>query len=60
MIGDRLETDITMGAAGMQTALVMTGATTPEVLATWDGHRPDAVYPSVVECVASVLAQSGR
>ena len=60
MIGDRLETDITMGAAGMQTALVMTGATTPEVLATWDGHRPDAVYPSVVECVAAVLAQAGR
>jgi NagD protein len=60
MIGDRLETDITMGAAGMQTALVMTGATTPEVLATWDGHRPDAVYPSVVECVAAVLAQAGH
>ena len=60
MIGDRLETDISMGAAGIQTALVMTGATTPEVLSTWDGHRPDAVYPSVVECVSAVLALTSK
>jgi ribonucleotide monophosphatase NagD (HAD superfamily) len=58
MIGDRLETDIGMGLSGMQTALVMTGATTPAILSTWQGHRPDAVYPSLVECVSSVMAQA--
>ncbi len=56
MIGDRLETDIGMGIAGMQTALVMTGATTTAVLSGWQGHMPDTVYPSVVECVKAVLA----
>lgn len=60
MIGDRLETDISMGHAGMQTALVLTGATTPAVLSTWQGYRPDAVYPSVVECVSAVLAQTSK
>ena len=34
MTGDRLETDIAMGqAAGMDTVLTLTGATTPEILA---------------------------
>lgn len=57
MIGDRLETDISMGTNGMQTALVMTGATTPQVLAAWQGHQPGHVFPSVVECVDWVLQQ---
>jgi NagD protein len=60
MIGDRLETDISMGHAGMQTALVLTGATTPAVLSNWQGYRPDAVYASVVECVSAVLAQTSK
>lgn len=47
MIGDRLETDIGMGHTGMQTGLVMTGATTPHLLATWQGHQPDIVAEDV-------------
>lgn len=48
MVGDRLETDIGMGATGMQTGLVMTGATTATVLAEWRGHQPDVVADNVV------------
>lgn len=44
MIGDRLETDI-LGAqrAGLRTALVLSGVTTPEMLADSD-IRPDLVF----------------
>ncbi len=43
MVGDRLETDVPMGkAAGMATALTLTGATTPEKLAR-STIRPDFV-----------------
>lgn len=55
MVGDRLETDVSMGAAGMQSALVMTGATDAHTLANWHGHPPDYVFASVVECVEHVL-----
>lgn len=48
MVGDRLETDIGMGHTGMQTGLVMTGATTPAILAAWRGHQPDIVADDVV------------
>lgn len=55
MVGDRLETDIGMGATGMQTAVVMTGATTPEVLAQWSGHAPTYVMADVAAVVARML-----
>ena len=43
IVGDRLETDIRMGQeAGMTTAVVLTGVTTPELLATSD-IQPDIV-----------------
>jgi phosphoglycolate/pyridoxal phosphate phosphatase family enzyme len=43
MVGDRLETDIRMGReAGMATAVVLTGVTTPELLAASD-IQPDYV-----------------
>jgi len=41
----------------MQTALVFTGATTPQVRAGWQGQHPDLVFPSVVECVDWVIQQ---
>jgi HAD superfamily hydrolase (TIGR01450 family) len=52
MVGDRLETDIGMGQTGMQTGLVMTGATTPALLASWQGHQPDIVADDVVALLA--------
>ncbi|MDR7542915.1 MAG: HAD-IIA family hydrolase [Armatimonadota bacterium] len=52
MVGDRLETDVAMGrASGMATALVLTGATTPEAAASADPppdyilERLDQVLP---------------
>jgi len=52
IVGDRLETDIRMGQeAGMQTAVVLTGVTTPEVLAASEIqpdyvlHRLDELLP---------------
>jgi len=43
MVGDRLYTDIAMGhAAGMDSALVFTGETTPEMLKSAD----PAIYPT--------------
>ena len=47
MTGDRLETDIAMGrAAGMATALVLTGATTPAALAVSE-IQPDYVIETL-------------
>jgi len=47
MVGDRLETDVAMGrAAGMPTALVLTGVTRREELAAAP-VRPDYVLESV-------------
>jgi phosphoglycolate/pyridoxal phosphate phosphatase family enzyme len=44
IVGDRLETDIRMGQeAGMATGVVLTGVTTPDLLATAD-IRPDYVF----------------
>jgi HAD superfamily hydrolase (TIGR01450 family) len=49
MTGDRLQTDMRMArAAGMPAALVLTGETTPETLATAPNtDRPDYVLPRV-------------
>lgn len=47
MVGDRLETDIAMGqAAGMATAVVLTGVTTPEAVQAAD-PPPDYVLASL-------------
>lgn len=47
MVGDRLETDIKMAKeAGIQSVLVMTGITTPEMLRKTD-YQPDFVLRSV-------------
>jgi NagD protein len=49
IVGDRLETDIRMGQeAGMTTAVVLTGVTTPELLATSD-IQPDYVLRRIDE-----------
>jgi len=49
MVGDRLETDIRMGKeAGMATAVVLTGVTTPEMLAQSD-IQPDFVLRQIDE-----------
>ena len=49
LVGDRLATDIAMGImAGMDTALVLTGVTTPEALAQ-SGIVPTWVIPSVAD-----------
>jgi NagD protein len=53
IIGDRLETDIRMGhEAGMTTAVVLTGVTTPELLATSD-IQPDIVLRRLDELLPS-------
>jgi ribonucleotide monophosphatase NagD (HAD superfamily) len=49
VVGDRLETDVRMGQeAGMATAVVLTGVTTPELLAASD-IRPDYVLHGLDE-----------
>ena len=51
IIGDRLETDMVMGIeAGMATAVVLTGVTTPELLADSD-IQPDYVLRSLDELI---------
>ena len=53
MVGDRLETDITMGiAAGMATCLVLTGDATPEALAA-SGLHPTMVLDRIDGLLAS-------
>lgn len=50
MVGDRLATDIAMGlAAGMDTALVLSGVTSREALAA-SGLAPTHVLASVADC----------
>jgi len=53
IVGDRLATDIRMGQeAGMATAVVLTGVTTPELLAASD-IQPDYVLHSLDELLPS-------
>jgi phosphoglycolate/pyridoxal phosphate phosphatase family enzyme len=53
--GDRLETDMRMGLdAGMATAVVLTGVTTPEILAVSD-VQPDYVLQSLDDLLPEVL-----
>ena len=52
MVGDRLGTDIAMGkAAGMATALPLTGETTRELLAA-SPMQPDYVIEGLMELVS--------
>ncbi len=56
VVGDRLETDIRMGReAGMATAVVLTGVTTPELLAVSD-IQPDYV----LSCLDELLPDIGN
>jgi arabinose operon protein AraL len=53
IVGDRLETDVRMGQeAGMATAVVLTGVTTPELLAASD-IQPDYV----LRCIDELLPE---
>jgi phosphoglycolate/pyridoxal phosphate phosphatase family enzyme len=53
IVGDRLETDVRMGQeAGMATAVVLTGVTTPELLAA-SAIQPDYVLHSLDELLPS-------
>jgi NagD protein len=55
IVGDRLETDITMGrAAGARTALVLTGVTTREQLAR-ASTQPDYVLENIGEIRRVIL-----
>jgi NagD protein len=65
IVGDRLETDIRMGQeAGMQTAVVLTGVTTPEVLAASEIqpdyvlHRLDELLPLQALTKETLCSQS--
>lgn len=49
MVGDRLETDLALArAAGMASAIVLTGATDEAMLARWP-DRPDFVLPGIAD-----------
>lgn len=51
VVGDSLESDIGLGkAAGMQTALVLSGSTKREQLAT-AAHQPDYIWNSLVDII---------
>lgn len=56
MVGDRLETDVSMGETGMRAALVMSGATTPALQAAWRGYAPDLVGADVADVVTQIMA----
>ncbi|MBR2861617.1 MAG: HAD-IIA family hydrolase [Clostridia bacterium] len=48
MVGDRLTTDIAIGAWGIKTALVLSGEATMEDVPSAP-HRPDYIFPSIKE-----------
>ncbi|MGC3964801.1 MAG: HAD-IIA family hydrolase [Rhodocyclaceae bacterium] len=55
MIGDRMDTDIVGGLeAGMKTALVLSGVTTPEIMSHFP-YKPDYVFNNVGEIDPAVL-----
>jgi HAD superfamily hydrolase (TIGR01450 family) len=56
VVGDRLESDIAGGAAaGMETALVLTGSSSREDVAAWQGAGPDHVLGGPADVVPLVL-----
>ena len=51
MVGDRLYTDVETGLkSGMLSILVMSGETTPEMLAAYP-HKPDLVFDRLAEMI---------
>ena len=48
MVGDRLTTDISIGAHGIKTALVLSGEATMEDLPSAP-HKPTYIFPSIKE-----------
>ncbi|MDL2323776.1 HAD-IIA family hydrolase [Ruminococcaceae bacterium OttesenSCG-928-A16] len=56
MVGDRLYTDIALGRAGVQTALVLSGESTREDLATSE-FVPDHVFKNLAEMTQALLAE---
>jgi glycerol-1-phosphatase len=58
VVGDRLDSDVAGGAAaGMQTALVLTGSSSREDVAAWQGAGPDHVLRGPGDVVALVLGE---
>jgi glycerol-1-phosphatase len=58
VVGDRLDSDIAGGAAaGMQTALVLTGSSTRDDVAAWQGAGPDHVLRGPGDVVPLVLGE---
>jgi HAD superfamily hydrolase (TIGR01450 family) len=56
VVGDRLDSDIAGGAAaGMATALVLTGVSTVDDVAAWQGAEPDHVLSGPGDVVGLVL-----
>jgi glycerol 3-phosphatase-2 len=56
VVGDRLDSDIAGGAAaGMQTALVLTGSSSLDDVAAWQGAAPDHVLRGPGDVVPLVL-----
>lgn len=55
MVGDRLYTDIAMGACGIQTALVLSGETTPAMLEAGD-IAPDYVFQNLGDLAKRLLS----
>jgi glycerol 3-phosphatase-2 len=56
VVGDRLDSDIAGGAAaGMETALVLTGSSSLDDLAAWQGAAPDHVLRGPGDVVPLVL-----
>jgi glycerol-1-phosphatase len=58
VVGDRLDSDIAGGAAaGMETALVLTGSSSREDAAAWQGAGPDHVLRGPGDVVGLVLGE---
>ncbi len=56
VVGDRLDSDIAGGAAaGMATALVLTGVSSDDDVAAWHGAAPDHVLSGPGDVVNLVL-----
>lgn len=56
MVGDRLYTDIALGRAGLQTALVLSGESTLQDLAKSE-FKPDHVFENLAEMTQALLAE---
>ncbi len=59
MTGDRLYTDIALGAAGITTILVLSGETKREDLVA-SAHKPDFVFRDLADLHAALISLRGR